>query len=88
MAYLVGERGPEIFRPNTSGEIIPNGSPQVTVNIVNQAGPEVQVQQQPSPDPKQLDIIISKKLNDALARGAADKTLRTAFGVTRRGVAR
>lgn len=25
MAYLVGENGPEIFQPNTSGRIIPNG---------------------------------------------------------------
>jgi phage-related minor tail protein len=24
-AYLVGEQGPEVFMPNTSGSIIPNG---------------------------------------------------------------
>lgn len=32
LSYLVGERGPEIFTPQTSGRIIPNGGG-VTVNI-------------------------------------------------------
>ena len=33
-AYMVGERGPELFMPNTAGSIIPNGAGQsVVVNI-------------------------------------------------------
>jgi hypothetical protein len=31
MAYLVGERGPEIFRPNSSGAISPNGAGGITI---------------------------------------------------------
>lgn len=40
MAYLVGERGPEVFRPATAGEIAPVGGGSVTVNVAVQGGPE------------------------------------------------
>jgi len=39
-AYLVGERGPEVFRPATGGEIGPASSAPVTVNVTVQGGPE------------------------------------------------
>ncbi len=32
-AYLVGERGPEIFAPAMSGQIIPNGASGMTINV-------------------------------------------------------
>ena len=32
-AYLVGERGPEVFRPSGAGEIAPVGGAGVTVNV-------------------------------------------------------
>ena len=32
-AYLVGERGPEVFRPHTSGAVEPMGGGGVTVNM-------------------------------------------------------
>jgi tape measure domain-containing protein len=32
-AYLVGERGPELFVPSSSGRIVPNGGGGVTINI-------------------------------------------------------
>jgi phage-related minor tail protein len=31
-AYLVGERGPELFMPGQSGTIMPNGAGGVTIN--------------------------------------------------------
>lgn len=37
-AYLVGERGPEVFRPATGGEIGPVGSGGVTVNVAVDGG--------------------------------------------------
>ena len=40
LAYLVGERGPEVFRPSTAGVIAPVGSGAVTVNVSVQGGPE------------------------------------------------
>lgn len=45
-AYLVGERGPEIFNPSANGNIIPNGAnvgagvPQVHVHVVNVSDPD------------------------------------------------
>ena len=39
-AYVVGERGPEVFRPTTSGEIGPVGGASVTVNVSVEGGPE------------------------------------------------
>ena len=32
-AYLVGERGPELFRPSSAGAVEPSGSGGVTVNL-------------------------------------------------------
>ena len=42
-SYLVGERGPELFVPSSSGSIIPNGGGKgnVTVNIRNESGEKV-----------------------------------------------
>jgi hypothetical protein len=34
-AYLVGEKGPELFVPNTAGQIMPNGSGGGAVRIIN-----------------------------------------------------
>ncbi|MDQ1155405.1 phage tail tape measure protein [Brevundimonas sp. SORGH_AS_0993] len=37
-AYLVGERGPEVFRPTTGGEIGPASGGAVTVNVTLEGG--------------------------------------------------
>ena len=41
-SYIVGERGPELFTPNTSGAIVPNGAlgSRVSVVVNNNAGPD------------------------------------------------
>lgn len=39
-AYLVGERGPEVFRPSGGGAIEPAGSPSMTVNLRIDGGAE------------------------------------------------
>lgn len=39
-AYLVGERGPELFRPSTSGAIEPVAAQGVTVNVQVDGGAE------------------------------------------------
>lgn len=39
-AYLVGERGPEVFRPTGAGTIEPVGSAGVTVNVRVDGGPQ------------------------------------------------
>ncbi len=40
LGYLVGERGPELFRPTSAGVVEPLGGPAVTVNVTVQGGPE------------------------------------------------
>lgn len=37
-AYLVGERGPEVFRPSSAGVIEAAGAPGVTVNVTVEGG--------------------------------------------------
>lgn len=37
-AYLVGERGPEWFRPSASGQMDPGSGPSVTLNLTVQGG--------------------------------------------------
>jgi len=39
-AYLVGERGPEVFRPSTSGAVEPMAAQGVTVNVRVDGGAE------------------------------------------------
>ena len=45
--YIVGERGPELFIPSTSGNIIPNGKigANVQVNVINQSGVQMTAKQ-------------------------------------------
>ena len=41
-AYLVGERGPELFLPGASGQIAPmTAAPKITVNVINNNGSQV-----------------------------------------------
>jgi hypothetical protein len=39
-AYLVGERGPEVFRPNAGGVIEPVAGAGVTINVTVDGGPQ------------------------------------------------
>ena len=87
--YLVGERGPELFAPGTSGSIIPNrsaGAVNVKVNIINQAG--VDVQQRQSPGGRGLDVLITNKVNEVIGSGKADTTMRGRYGAAPQKVRR
>ena len=42
-SYLVGERGPELFVPQTSGTIIPNGGATLTIRIADMSNNTVQL---------------------------------------------
>ncbi len=74
--YIVGERGPEVFVPNTSGTIIPNhklggladsgaAAPSVTVNVINNSGQQVSAKQESHFDGQRYVVDVWL---DALAR--------------------
>lgn len=75
-AFLVGERGPELFVPNSGGNIIPNvglrnssgGADSVTVNLTIQTG----VQQTVRAEIAQM----MPRISDAVASAVADKRMR------------
>lgn len=73
-AYLVGENGPELFMPRSSGDIIPNGAGGgVTVNVINQAGAEVQVKNRGSVNgQRQLDVFVMGSIGRAGSTGRGE----------------
>jgi phage-related minor tail protein len=85
---LMGERGAEAIMPlkrDARGDLGVGGAP-ITVNISNNAPVDVNVNERTTPTgDRQLDIIIEQKMNRAIANGRLDTTMRSAFGVTRRG---
>lgn len=64
-AYLVGERGPELFVPGQSGSIVPHGGANVQVNVINQTGVPVTARQETHVDAQ--GIVVDLVL-DAVAR--------------------
>ena len=57
------------------------------MNIINQSSDiEVSQAERTGPGGEQiLDVMISKKVNEGIAKGSFDKSMRAAFGVTRKG---
>lgn len=71
--YLVGERGPEIFQPNQSGTIIPNGAvpaaaPQTNITVVNVTDPKMVSAALNDPDSQQVIVNIIGKNRQAINR--------------------
>lgn len=86
--YLVGERGPELFTPNTSGAIIPNhalGGPAqgcgVTVNLIEDKSRAGQTQERNNNGAREIDVFVS----DIMGDGPRSKAMAKAFGLQRRG---
>jgi len=73
-AYLVGERGPELFVPGSSGSIVPNGAGSgVVVNVINQNGSDVQVKDRGAVNgTRQLDVFVQGSIGrlGSTGRGA------------------
>lgn len=72
-SYIVGEKGPELFRPGVNGSIIPNNalgsSPNVAVNVINQTGTDATAQQQGNirfDGDKYIVDVVMKKMNNSL----------------------
>lgn len=86
--YLVGERGPELFTPNTSGAIIPNhalGGPAqgggVTVNLIEDKSRAGQTQERNNNGAREIDLFVA----DIMGDGPRAKAVAKAFGLQRRG---
>lgn len=78
--YVVGERGPELFVPNTSGNIlpgVPGGSASVSVNVINNSGQPVERRESRGPDGQRLvEITVGR----AIAEGRFDRAMTARFG--------
>jgi hypothetical protein len=84
MPYLIGERGPELFVPGTSGAVVPNnkiGGGNVTVNLIEDKRRAGQTQERDNNGARELDVFVA----DIMGDGPRSKAIRQAFGLQRRG---
>jgi len=81
--YIVGERGPEMFVPRTSGTVIPNNAMGgVQVNVINNVGAEVTTREHATPQGPQIDVMIDRAVARNLSERGTDsnRALRSTFG--------
>lgn len=87
---LMGEAGPEAILPLERGSdgklgVKGNASP-VTVNIINNAGADVEQRERVGADGNRtLDVLIKGRVQDGISRGDFDSALGETFGLRRRG---
>ena len=89
---IVGERGPELFVPSQDGQIVPNhrmgGGGDVTVNIINQGGEQLQAEQQQSrrgPNGEMtVDVMVKPSIERLDGQGQLDGVFRR-HGAARQG---
>lgn len=97
-AYVVGEKGPEMFVPNTSGVIVPNhklsggssAQPKVNINIQNTV-PNTEVKKQQGSNPYDMRFIVEEIKNEVkqdYATGGFDKPSTARFGFTPKTIGR
>ena len=76
-AYVVGEKGPELFVPGMTGRVVPNGAGgggQVMVNVYNNTGAQTRTEESTGPNgSKSIDIYI----DEAVARNISSPGSRT-----------
>jgi hypothetical protein len=84
--FMVGEQGPELFSPSTSGTIIPNmmgsgGATTVNINVVNKAGnTKAQVTETSFGNTRNIDVIIDEIVASKIGNTSSrtNKALRNA----------
>lgn len=84
--YVVGERGPELFTaPAGGGSITPSGG-EVEVNIFNNTSATASVNEtKVAGGGKRIDVLIEQSLKKSIVRGSMDRTLKSIYGIQRRG---
>jgi hypothetical protein len=90
--YLVGENGPELATFGRNGTIIPNHAlPRggsgggMQVQIINNAGAQVQTRQTNGPQGPRLEVQLEQALSGMISSGKLDKSLKGRFGVSAMG---
>ncbi|MFZ9265056.1 MAG: hypothetical protein ACO222_07840, partial [Polynucleobacter sp.] len=84
-AYMVGERGPEMFVPSQSGSIVPNGGGGVSVNIVNNSGAQATAKETvDSRGQRRIDVTIGDMVAGELLRTGSkvNQAMRSGFGAS------
>ncbi len=86
---VMGEAGPEAIMPlsrGSDGKLGVKGSG-VIVNIINNAGVEVQQSETTGSDGQRvMNLVIAQKVKEMFANGTMDKSMRQSYGVSRQGV--
>jgi len=91
-AFLVGERGPELFSPGSAGNITPNDRLGGKVNIVvnNFTDAQAEVRTTDNGDEKTVEIIIARTKNSIASdirqgTGDVNRSMQSSFGLKRAG---
>lgn len=93
---IVGERGPELFIPGTSGFVANNlelqkmgrgGGGGVNVTVINHSGEKATTTERDGPNGmKEIEVMIGKTVSKSIARGGdVDKAIRNSYGIQRVG---
>lgn len=84
MGYIVGERGPEWFQPDTAGRVHSNnrsGGIVVKNNVINNSGAQVQTRATQNNDGSiDIDTFVEDKVIDALGGGRAARVMGGRYG--------
>lgn len=91
--YVVGERGPEVLIPNTSGTVLPAGSSggggaQVTVNVINQTPAQVTTREHVTDGRREIMVLVQDAVSALMVGGAMDGVMRQTYGAGRVGALR
>ncbi len=88
--YLVGEKGPELFRASNSGNITPNNQlgGNTTVNVYTQPGETAETQTRSTPQGDVVEVFmkqIDSRMNEQISRGQGlARTLEGRYSLTRK----
>lgn len=89
---IMGERGSEAILPlrrgsdGSLGVEASGASSNVVVNIINQNNSEVETRETTNADgQKMIDVLITTRVKEGIARGDFDRTFNSAYGLRRKG---
>ncbi len=88
---VMGEAGPEAIIPlkrGSDGKLgVSSSGANVQVNIINQAGVEIEQTESTSPNgDRVVQVLIRNTVQELFASGGMDRTMKAQYGIARRGV--